>query len=62
MLARQALSLDQLSGGRLDLGIGSGSFLPEFDAFGFDRLDGAARSGGSTRRFRSFGRFGLGNG
>jgi alkanesulfonate monooxygenase SsuD/methylene tetrahydromethanopterin reductase-like flavin-dependent oxidoreductase (luciferase family) len=43
LLAREALSLDQLSGGRFDLGIGSGSFLPEFDMFGFDRLSGPDR-------------------
>lgn len=34
VLAREALSLDHMSGGRFELGIGWGSYQPEFDAFG----------------------------
>jgi probable F420-dependent oxidoreductase len=35
LLARTATSIDLLSGGRLDLGLGAGWFEEEFDAFGF---------------------------
>jgi alkanesulfonate monooxygenase SsuD/methylene tetrahydromethanopterin reductase-like flavin-dependent oxidoreductase (luciferase family) len=34
LLAKMAITLDHASGGRLDLGIGSGSYAPEFAAFG----------------------------
>jgi F420-dependent oxidoreductase-like protein len=35
LLAKMSVTLDHASGGRLDLGIGSGSFAPEFEQFGF---------------------------
>ena len=34
LLARQAVSLDHASGGRFELGIGWGSYQPDFDNFG----------------------------
>jgi alkanesulfonate monooxygenase SsuD/methylene tetrahydromethanopterin reductase-like flavin-dependent oxidoreductase (luciferase family) len=34
VLAKQAVSLDHASGGRFELGIGWGSYQPDFDAFG----------------------------
>lgn len=34
MLARQAVSIDHASGGRFELGIGWGSYQPDFDSFG----------------------------
>jgi alkanesulfonate monooxygenase SsuD/methylene tetrahydromethanopterin reductase-like flavin-dependent oxidoreductase (luciferase family) len=34
LLARQAVSIDHASGGRFELGIGWGSYQPEFDSFG----------------------------
>jgi alkanesulfonate monooxygenase SsuD/methylene tetrahydromethanopterin reductase-like flavin-dependent oxidoreductase (luciferase family) len=36
LLAKMAITLDHASGGRFDLGIGSGSYAPEFAAFGID--------------------------
>ena len=34
LLAKMAITLDHASGGRLDLGLGSGSYAPEFEHFG----------------------------
>jgi len=34
LLAKMAITLDHASGGRLTIGLGSGSYAPEFDAFG----------------------------
>lgn len=34
LLAKMAITLDHASGGRLDLGLGSGSYAPEFEQFG----------------------------
>src|SRR5215470_5814753 len=36
LLAKMAITLDHASRGRLDLGLGSGSYEPEFAAFGLD--------------------------
>jgi alkanesulfonate monooxygenase SsuD/methylene tetrahydromethanopterin reductase-like flavin-dependent oxidoreductase (luciferase family) len=43
VLARQAVTLDHLSGGRFELGIGSGSVPGELDAFGVGDLGGRER-------------------
>jgi alkanesulfonate monooxygenase SsuD/methylene tetrahydromethanopterin reductase-like flavin-dependent oxidoreductase (luciferase family) len=43
VLAREALALDHASGGRFDLGIGSGSVVSEFEPYGIPTLPGAAR-------------------
>ena len=43
VLARQAVTLDHLSGGRFDLGIGSGSTPAELSSFGFGTPSGAQR-------------------
>jgi probable F420-dependent oxidoreductase len=43
ILARMAATVDELSGGRLVLGIGAGWNRPEFDAFGIDYGERAAR-------------------
>lgn len=36
VLAKQAITLDHMSGGRLDVGLGAGWFVLEHDAFGID--------------------------
>jgi alkanesulfonate monooxygenase SsuD/methylene tetrahydromethanopterin reductase-like flavin-dependent oxidoreductase (luciferase family) len=43
MLAREALAIDQASGGRFDLGIGTGSVVSEFEPFGIPALTGPDR-------------------
>ncbi len=36
LLAKQAVTLDHITGGRVDLGIGAGWYVREHEAFGFD--------------------------
>jgi alkanesulfonate monooxygenase SsuD/methylene tetrahydromethanopterin reductase-like flavin-dependent oxidoreductase (luciferase family) len=43
VLAREALALDHASGGRFDLGIGSGSVVSEFEPYGIPMLAGPDR-------------------
>jgi alkanesulfonate monooxygenase SsuD/methylene tetrahydromethanopterin reductase-like flavin-dependent oxidoreductase (luciferase family) len=43
VLAREALALDHASGGRFDLGIGSGSVVAEFEPYGIPTLSGPDR-------------------
>jgi len=43
ILAKQAVSIDHASGGRFELGIGWGSWQPDFDAFGFQPSTPAGR-------------------
>jgi alkanesulfonate monooxygenase SsuD/methylene tetrahydromethanopterin reductase-like flavin-dependent oxidoreductase (luciferase family) len=48
VLAQQAVSLDHMSGGRFELGIGWGSVVEEFRTFGVQPTDG----GGRRRRLK----------
>jgi alkanesulfonate monooxygenase SsuD/methylene tetrahydromethanopterin reductase-like flavin-dependent oxidoreductase (luciferase family) len=45
VLAKMAATVDRISGGRLDLGIGWGSYEPELGAFGFDGKSRKERAG-----------------
>jgi alkanesulfonate monooxygenase SsuD/methylene tetrahydromethanopterin reductase-like flavin-dependent oxidoreductase (luciferase family) len=44
MLAKHILTVDQISGGRLDVGLGAGYFKKEHEAIGLDFLDGPGRA------------------
>jgi F420-dependent oxidoreductase-like protein len=44
LLAKMAITLDHVSGGRLDLGLGSGSYAPEFEQLGLDFASAAGRA------------------
>jgi alkanesulfonate monooxygenase SsuD/methylene tetrahydromethanopterin reductase-like flavin-dependent oxidoreductase (luciferase family) len=44
MLAKQALTVDQISGGRLDVGVGGGYYAAEHAYIGVDFLDGRGRT------------------
>jgi alkanesulfonate monooxygenase SsuD/methylene tetrahydromethanopterin reductase-like flavin-dependent oxidoreductase (luciferase family) len=44
LLARQALTVDQVSGGRVDVGIGAGYYEDDHRWLGIDYLDGAGRA------------------
>jgi alkanesulfonate monooxygenase SsuD/methylene tetrahydromethanopterin reductase-like flavin-dependent oxidoreductase (luciferase family) len=48
MLAKQILTVDQISDGRVDVGLGAGFFQREHESIGIDFLDGAGRA----ERFR----------
>ncbi len=39
LVAKEALTVDQISGGRLEVGLGAGWFEPEHERFGFDFPD-----------------------
>lgn len=54
LLAKQAATLDVLSGGRLDLGLGLGWSAPEFEASGVALSDRAARLREYLRVLKSF--------
>lgn len=45
VLAKQAVTLSEASGGRFELGLGSGSWPQEFERFGIETGDAAARVG-----------------
>src|SRR5439155_50084 len=45
LLAKMAITLDHASGGRVELGLGSGSYAPEFAEFGLDFPKAAERAG-----------------
>ncbi|OMC38157.1 NADP oxidoreductase [Mycobacterium sp. GA-1841] len=45
VLAKQAVTLSEASGGRFELGLGSGSWPHEFERFGIETGDAAARVG-----------------
>ena len=53
LLAKMATTLDHASGGRLNLGLGSGSYPPEFSQFGLDFPPRASAPSGSAKRSRS---------
>lgn len=43
ILAKSATTVDHISGGRVELGLGSGWWQPEFDRFGYDFLPASGR-------------------
>jgi alkanesulfonate monooxygenase SsuD/methylene tetrahydromethanopterin reductase-like flavin-dependent oxidoreductase (luciferase family) len=45
VLAKMAVTLDHVSGGRLDLGLGSGSWAPDFEKYGIPFPGPAERAG-----------------
>src|SRR4030095_6535869 len=51
-LAEQLAVLDVVSGGRLDVGIGRGGTLQDYQTFQSDRADARARGGGGTALVR----------
>jgi alkanesulfonate monooxygenase SsuD/methylene tetrahydromethanopterin reductase-like flavin-dependent oxidoreductase (luciferase family) len=44
LVAKMAITLDHVSGGRFDLGLGSGSYAPEFEQFGIEFPNGPERA------------------
>ncbi|OBB10525.1 NADP oxidoreductase [Mycolicibacterium setense] len=53
VLAKQAVTLSEASGGRFELGLGSGSWPQEFERFGIETGDAAARVAGLGENLRS---------
>ena len=61
VMAKAAATIDLLSGGRFELGLGAGGFWDAIEAYGGPRRGPARRSARSRRPSRSFARSGAGS-